>query len=513
MVLQTVLVELCLLRVYDDIMRKTIVVVGGGTTGALATGLLATFSPISDWDIINIRSSKIPNVGVGESTTPLLMTALQRMGIAKEFVEQTNCWPKYGAIFKGWSKEDLIGGWAINGHRNDAITYLEGLTRNEVIPRSSEYVNAGMYPYDTNKESFHSPITVHIDANQTAEFIFRKFEDRVTTIYGNVTEVHINSDGIEKLSVDTPDVKWILGGKDTYFIDATGFGRVLINSFDTEFIKSDLPCNAAIFVNDEENLPQGQNGWESRCKDMVTTATTGNAGWFWNIPLKVGRGQGYVYSSDFLTEEQAAEEFSKYLSKDLDDGNFGRLSYKPGWLKTPAIKNCYAIGLAAGFLDALDSPSIGQTAAQIFRFMRMLKNPDPQGYTKFVSKFYKKLNDYLLLHYKTCNRTEPFWKSIEKFTEEDLIDRYINILEEVDWTGNQGFLLSQSSRVINNRVNMSTKVASSIYDTLSKNNRLSITREIKTVPWTKNIFMKHVEYGNENTKRKGKRPKTSTMVS
>ena len=80
-------------------MRKTIVVVGGGTTGALAIGLLATFPSISDWKIINIRSSILPTIGVGESTTPLLMTALQRMGVAKEFVEQTNCWPKYGAIF------------------------------------------------------------------------------------------------------------------------------------------------------------------------------------------------------------------------------------------------------------------------------------------------------------------------------------------------------------------------------------------------------------------------------
>jgi len=478
-------------------MRKSIVVVGGGTTGALACGLLATAFSHSKWKIINIRSSKIPNIGVGESSTPFFMTALQRMGIAKEFVEQTNCWPKYGAIFKGWSKENLVGGWAINGHLNDAITYLEGLTRNEAPPRSSEYVHAGMYPYDANEESFYSPITVHIDANQTAEFIFRKFEDRIKTIYGNVTDVHINSDGIHRLTVDEEEKNF--DPKNTYFIDATGFGRVLINSFDPKFIESELLCNAALYINEEENLLQGQNGWESRCKDMVTTATTGNAGWFWNIPLKVGRGQGYVYSSDFLTEDQAAEEFSKYLGKDHRlDGNFGRLSYKPGWLKTPAIKNCYAVGIAAGFLDALDSPSIGQTTTQIYRFIRTLKNPDPQEYTKIVSKSYKKLNDYLLLHYKTCNRTDPFWQSIEKFTEKQLIDRYVDILES-DWTRPfDSFLLSQSSRVINNRINMSTKVASSIYKTLSKNERLSITREIKSVPWTKDIFMKHVERGNED---------------
>ena len=74
-------------------------------------------------------------------------------------------------------------------------------------------------------------------------------------------------------------------------------------------------------------------------------------------------------------------------------------------------------------------------------------------------------------------------------------------MKEDNWTGNQGFLLSQSSRVINNRVNMSTKVASTIYDTLSKNEHISINGEIKCVPWTRDIFMKHVEFGNENTIR------------
>jgi len=493
-------------------MPKTVIVVGGGTTGALACGLLATFPPLKKWKIINIRSSKIPNIGVGESTTPLLMSALQRMGIAKEFVEQTNCWPKYGAIFRGWSNKNLIGGWAINGHRNDTVTYLEGLTRNKTIPRSSEYVHKGLYPYDVDTNSFYSPITVHIDANQTAAFIFKKFEDRINTIYGNVTDVHIKSEGIHGLTVKEdfaymgPPMHENFDPKNTYYIDATGFRRVLINAFGTEYIESMLPCNAALYINDEENLSQGQNGWESRCKDMVTTATTGNAGWFWNIPLKEGRGQGYVYSSNFLSEGQAIEEFSKHLGKDLEDYNFynsGSLFYRPGWVKTSAIKNCYAIGLAAGFLDALDSPSIAQTVVQMFRFMKNLKNPNPQVYSKTTTNAYKKLNDYLLLHYKTSKRVGPFWDSIEKFTEKQLLDQYVNIIAD-DWGGNfDGFILSQSSRVIQNRIDMSAEVASLIYETIPEKERLSIREdynrvENKCVPWTKDIFMKHYIWTRKN---------------
>ena len=474
-------------------MPKTVIVVGGGTTGAVACGLLATFPPLKKWKIINIRSSKIPNIGVGESTTPLLMSALQYMGIAKEFVDQTNCWPKYGAIFKGWSNKNLIVGWSINGHRNDVVTYLEGLTRNKIIPRSSEYVYKGLYPYDIDTDSFYSPVTLHLDANQTAEFIFNKFRNRITTIHGDITDVKIGPDGIQEVRLDNGIVR---GSKNTYWVDASGFKRILINAFGTKFIKSELPCNGAVFKKIED-VPYEQN-WSRRITDMMTISTTGNAGWFWHIPLKRGRGRGYVYSRDFLSEEDAAREFG--------GGEVSFLRYEPGWLETPAIKNCYAIGLSAGFLDALDSPSIAQTVVQIFRFMKKLKNPDSQVYSKNTTNAYKKLNDYLLLHYKTSKRVGPFWDSIEKFTEKQLLDQYVNIISD-DWDDNfdgsdQKFILSQSSRVIQNRIDMSDEVASLIYETISEKERLSIREDYnrvknKCVPWTKDIFMKHMEYGNE----------------
>ena len=242
-----------------------------------------------------------------------------------------------------------------------------------------------------------------------------------------------------------------------------------------------------------------EENWANRSKDMMTVSTTGNAGWFWNIPLKRGRGRGYVYSRDFLSEDEAAREFG--------DTEVSFLKYAPGWLQTPAIKNCYAVGLAAGFLDALDSPSIGQTVTQISNFMRALKDPNPQRYSKGVSDFYSKLEDYLLLHYKTCNRVGPFWDSIEKFTEEDLVYKYAKIMEREDWKGNRGFLLAQSCRVIQNRIDMSADVASFIYESIPEEERLSIREDYnkisdsfnitKYVPWSKDIFMKHVEYGNE----------------
>ena len=138
--------------------------------------------------------------------------------------------------------------------------------------------------------------------------------------------------------------------------------------------------------------------------------------------------------------------------------------------------------------------------------MKKLKNPNSQVYSKSTTNAYKKLNDYLLLHYKTSKCVGPFWDSIEKFTEKQLLDQYVNIISD-DWDDNfdgsdQKFILSQSSRVIQNRIDMSDEVASLIYETISEKERLSIREDYnrvknKCVPWTKDIFMKHMEYGNE----------------
>ena len=464
-------------------MKKTIIVVGGGTTGALVCGSLTTIN----CDIINIRNSKLPTIGVGESTIPLVMTAIQHMGIATEFVEKTNCWPKHGSIFKGWSDKTVTAGWAINGHRNDVITHLEGLTRNKKINAGVYMMENGLYPYDKDTDSFYSPISIHLDANDTSEFIFNKFKNKITTIHGDITDVKIGPSGIQSVTIDSENT--VSGGQDTYWIDATGFNRLLINSLGSKFIKSELPCNGAVFkkiedINYEEN-------WANRSKDMMTTSTTGDAGWFWNIPLKRGRGRGYVYSRDFLSEDEAAREFG--------DTEVSFLKYEPGWLQTPAIKNCYAVGLAAGFLDPLDSPSIGQTVSQIFKFMYGLENPNPQRYSEEISDRFSRLEKYLLIHYRTCNRVSPFWNSIDKFKKKDLVSKYIESIKDENWGYDfHGFLLSQTCRVIQNKIDMGADTASLIYETIPEEERSSIKEDYnrvknKYVPWTKDIFMKHIE--------------------
>jgi tryptophan halogenase len=257
--------------------KTTIVVVGGGTTGALVCGMLCSSPTTKNWNIINVRSEDIPIIEVGESTIPQFARALKFMGVEQEFFEKTSAWPKYGAIFRGWQDEDLVGGWPIDGHRQETISYLKGLTEQKKIPRTGQFVLEGKYPY--SKGGFYSDITLHIDANETSEFIFNKFDSQMDrVIYGNVNQVVINEGVLNHIVVDGEIIQA------DYFIDATGFKRVLISHFDPKFIESKLPCDAAVYTSIE--------GYDDYKTDMMTTSTAANAGWMWNIPLGGKRGRG-----------------------------------------------------------------------------------------------------------------------------------------------------------------------------------------------------------------------------
>tara|TARA_B100000029_G_scaffold483962_1_gene535663 strand:- start:1646 stop:3028 length:1383 start_codon:yes stop_codon:yes gene_type:complete len=457
----------------------SVVVVGGGTTGALVCGMLCSSSTTKNWNIINVRSEDIPIIEVGESTVPIFARALRFMGIEQEFFEKTSAWPKYGAIFRGWQKKDLIGGWPMHGDRQETMSYLKGLTEQKKIPRVGQYILEGKYPY--TEGGFYSDITLHIDANETAEFIFNKFDPQIdTTIYGNVNKVVITEGKLKYIVVDDEVVQG------DYFIDATGFKRVLINHFNPKFIESKLPCNAAVFTSIEE--------YDDYKTDMMTTSTAAESGWMWNIPLEGKRGRGYVYSSDFLSDEGAAEEFGE------DQPTF--LKYKPGWLETPAVGNCFAIGLSNGFLDALDSPSIGMTVGQIFRFLKNYETPEKYKFP------FKRVENYLMLHYRCCTKSSPFWDSIPSLSKEEVIQKYREVIETPHWKDPQwqglygvdlhGFTLSNSARILSNAVDIDGVLAKEIYNTVSKEERDSIKNDYDIVPWSIDLFKKHLSQGRKD---------------
>ena len=461
---------------------KRIIVVGGGTTGAFACGLVKSKRP--DYQVVNIKSTDIPLVGVGESTTPIFIKVLNDCQILDEFIQRTDCvWPKYGVKFVNWSNQEHRGGWAIDNFQTEIINFLYGLTKGEYLGRLDHRIDQGLIPYNKDEDSFFTVTASHIDATETSNFIFEKFANRVETILGTVTHVETGKKGIEWLLVNNEKITG-----DVY-IDCTGFARKLIGELTTEFIPSGLPVNSAVY------LPIAHN---QQPHDFWTTATVGQAGWIWNIPFEHRNGTGYVYNKDFITRDQAAVELAEINHS--DPSKVQGFSFAGGWLNKPYTANCVAMGMAAGFLDALDANTLHLTFRQIYSW---LANEDSQqGYNNDLAQDYSSMHDYIQIYYKNCHKQTEYWNSVPKYTEPEMEDRFLSLFEgtysDYDLSG---FTQSVTARIIANRIKIRDKLAAQClkkFDIKLAQYALQRFNKFKDmyVPWDRDIWVKNMKAVN-----------------
>ena len=461
---------------------KRIIVVGGGTTGAFACGLIKSQRP--DYQVVNIKSTDIPIIGVGESTTPIFIKVCNDMGITDEFFKRRDCvWPKYGVKFVDWNDKPHRGGWSIDSFHTEVITFLYGLTKGEYLGRLDHRIDQGLIPYNKEEDSFFSVTASHIDATETSNFIFEKFADRIETVSGTVTHVETGEQGIEWVLVNN---KKITG--DVY-IDCTGFARRLIGELTTDFIASGLPVNSAVY------LPIAYN---QQPHDFWTTATAGKAGWIWNIPFEHRNGTGYVYNKDFITRDQAAVELAEI--NHADPANVQGFSFTGGWLNEPYTGNCVAMGMAAGFLDALDANTLHITFRQIYSWLR--NEDSQQGYNNDLAQDYSSMHDYIQIYYKNCHKQTEYWNSVPKYTESEMEDRFLSLFEgtysEYDLSG---FTQSITARIIANRIKIRDQLAAQClkkYDIKLAQHALQRFNKLKDmyVPWDREIWIKNMKAMN-----------------
>ncbi|MDO6446776.1 tryptophan 7-halogenase [Colwellia sp. 1_MG-2023] len=421
---------------------KKIVIVGGGTAGWMTAATLAKVLGKDYCQIQLIESDAIGTVSVGEATIPQISLFNRILGIDEnDFIKKTKGTFKLGIEFIDWTKNG--GGYMhpfgdhgkgmdaiqfhhywLKMHQQGTVPDLEAYSLAAVAARQGRFMrpqNMGNSPLSEINYAFH------FDATLYADYLRDYSTERgVKRQEGKVVDVLLrNSDGfIDSIKLESGER--IEGD---LFIDCTGFKGLLIEgALKTGFIdwSDELPCDSAVampcMAKEPENLKP------------FTQSTAQKVGWTWRIPLQHRIGNGYVYSSKYLSDDEAVKILTEQMENEpLSKPNF--LRWKTGMRKQGWNKNCIAIGLSAGFVEPLESTGLHLIQSAIAKFMGLFPHNgfdqiDIDTYNQQSKIELEYIKDFIVLHYKVTDRDDSeFWRFCRDMKVSDRLQAKIDLYQ------------------------------------------------------------------------------------
>ncbi len=421
-----------------DNRQSDIVIVGGGTAGWMAAAALARFA-VKGTRIRLVESDAIGTVGVGEATIPQIKLFNAALGIDEaDFLRATQGTYKLGIEFVDWTRP---------GHRymhafgpvgrdlglvpfhhywlraGESAGPLGQYSLNEAAARAGHFGNA-----PPAAGSVIPPLAwaYHFDAGLYAAYLRKYAEARgVMRHEGRIMQVPLRADDGHIEAVVLEDGTRIDGD---LFIDCSGFRGLLIEEAlgaGYDDWSHWLPANRALAV------PSARAGGEIA---PYTRSTARTAGWQWRIPLQHRTGNGYVYASDFISDDDAAAT----LLANLDGKALAEprsLRFVTGKRRKQWHRNCVAIGLASGFLEPLESTSIHLVQSSISRLLALLpgkviRDADRDEYNRQADFEFERIRDFIILHYRANGRTgEPLWDYCRNMGIPDTLAAKIELFE------------------------------------------------------------------------------------
>jgi tryptophan halogenase len=393
---------------------RRVIIAGGGTAGWMAAAALSkTLGKVLE--ICLVESDEIGTVGVGEATIPTLLTFNQLLEInEQEFMAAVKGTFKLGISFENWRNvdEDYIHSFGITGRDHWSAGFQHFWLKGKQCGVATDFGDYCLELRAAEEQKFaHLPknglnYAFHMDATLYAKYL-RKFSEGfgVKRIEGKISQVNTNamSGAIESLDLDNGQQ---LGGD--LFIDCTGFRGLLIEQTlhaGYEDWSHWLPNDSAIAVQTpsvSEPLP-------------YTRSIARDSGWQWRIPLQHRVGNGLVYCSRYMTDEQAKTTLLANIEGEpLNEPRV--IKFRTGTRRKHWMKNCIALGLASGFVEPLESTSIHLIQRGILRLIRMfpvqgIKQSDVDEFNQQTSEEIENIRDFIVLHYHVTNRRDtPYWR-------------------------------------------------------------------------------------------------------
>jgi len=400
--------------VQEKLIRR-VVIAGGGTAGwMVAAALSRTLGKVLEIKLI--ESDEIGTVGVGEATIPTLVTFHRLLEInEQEFMAATQATFKLGIGFENWRNrnENYIHSFGLTGKDHWTAGFQHFWLKGRERKLAGDYGDYCLELKAALKNRFaHLPrggmnYAFHMDAGLYAKYL-RRFSEPlgVVRIEGKIAEVRTDpaSGFIRSIRLDSgEDIEGDL------FIDCTGFRGLLIG----------------------QALHQGYEDWSHWLYNdsavALQTASTGEmlpytrsiareAGWQWRIPLQHRVGNGMVYCSRYVGDDEAKKTLlANVTGAVLTEPRV--IKFRPGQRRKTWHRNCVAVGLASGFIEPLESTSIHLIQRAVIRLMQMfpragIRQTDIDEYNQQTNAEIEHIRDFIVLHYHVTNRDDtPFWRA------------------------------------------------------------------------------------------------------
>lgn len=419
-----------------------IVIVGGGSAGWMTAATLIKSFP--NKDITVIESPDFPIIGVGESTIGQIKRWVRYIGIdEKDFIPFTDGSFKTNIRFTDFYRKDSgyfdypFGGPVMESKEANPI--LDWHTVKHFYPDlpltsmvdylfpAAQLWNNNKLSYNENGEfgnfNFDQAVAYHFDATKFGLWLKERYciPRGVKLISSTVEHVETSEEnGIEYLVLS--DKKKVYSD---LFVDCTGFKSLLLGQAMQEpftSIEDMLPNNRAWAA---------QVPYIDRSKELepFTNCTAIENGWCWNIPLWSRLGTGYVYSDKFVSPEDAKEQFKEYLMSDkmviprtreqVESLTFKDIQIKTGIHERIFVKNVVAIGLAAGFIEPLESNGLYTVHEFLFHLSDILQRGhinqfDRDIFNVHIRDVFNGFAKFVAHHYSLSHRDDTeYWKAIQ----------------------------------------------------------------------------------------------------
>lgn len=401
---------------------ENIVIVGGGTAGWMTAAALSRLTAQKRINVTLVESEQIGTIGVGEATIPPFQDFNRLLEIDEaEMMAAVGGSFKLGIQFVNWGAigDSYIHPFGNYGYQIDGISFhhiwhkyktLGDKRPIQVFNIETMAAHMGRFARteDYAREDL-PPINYayHIDAGKYAKFLRAYSEKRgIIRQEGKITEVKQDAQSGYIQSVKMENGDEIAGD---LFIDCSGFHGLLIEktlATGYEEWTKFLPCNRAIALPCDREDGSGPLPY--------TRSTAHSAGWQWQIPLQHRNGNGHVYSSEFMSDDEALDVLVKNIvGKPGAEPN--RVRFTAGKRNKFWNKNVVAIGLSAGFVEPLESTAIHLIYTSINKLIALLSldgisQYQEDTYNRLTEKEYNRIRDFIILHYKATKRNDsPFW--------------------------------------------------------------------------------------------------------